>query len=698
LSPKNLSSKKKQNKRILVTAALPYANGSIHLGHLAGAYLPADIFVRYQRLQQADVLFVCGSDEHGVAITIEAEKQGISPQALVDRYHEQNKTAFERFGVSLDIYSRTTLPLHYRTAQEFFLQFYKTGILKEKKDKQLYCEVDKRFLADRYVEGKCPNCGYESARGDQCENCGTWLNQVDLVSPRCKSCGSTPVIRETTHFYFPLGQFQKRLEEYLNSRKGWKESVLNYCKGWFKEGLEDRAVTRDLQWGIPVPEGIPGGEGKVIYVWFEALLGYISASKEWAQRIGDADRWERYWLSEDTRYVAFLGKDNIVFHSIVFPAMFMAWNDYNEKKYVLPDNVPANEFLNYEGQKFSKSRGWGIDALDFLSEFPADPLRYTLAMNLPEYRDTDFYWKDFQARNNNELADIFGNFVNRTLTFVARYYENKVPPRNQLTTADKAFAREIKEAPERIGKNYFEQFRFREGCQEIIALARSGNVYFDKSQPWKTIKENPKQCETTLNLCLQAINALSILCEPLLPTTAQRIRNMLNVSLARDGDIWGNAGELKLEAGHSLGKAEILFRKIEDKVIELKLPRGQSVTPSATPETLEPVKPTITINDFRKLDLRAAKVVNCERVPKSQKLLKLEVELGSERRQVIAGIAHQYKPEDLVGKTIVVVANLEPAKLMGQESHGMLLAAQDDKGELSIITLDKILQSGSVVR
>jgi methionyl-tRNA synthetase len=698
LSAKNLLSKTRQNKRILVTAALPYANGPIHLGHLAGAYLPADIFVRYQRLRGRDVLFVCGSDEHGVAITIEAEKQGITPQALVDRYQELNKTAFERFGLSLDIYSRTSLPLHHATAQEFFLQFYKTGVLKEKKDQQLYCEVDKRFLADRYVEGKCPNCGYESARGDQCENCGTWLNQIDLVNPRCKSCGSTPVIRETTQFYFPLGQFQKRLEEYLNSRKGWKESVLNYCRGWFKEGLEDRAVTRDLHWGIAVPEGIPGGEGKVIYVWFEALLGYISASKEWAQRVGDANRWRRYWLNRDTRYIAFLGKDNIVFHSIVFPAMLMAWNDSSEAKYVLPDNVPANEFLNYEGQKFSKSRGWGIDALDFLAEFPADPLRYTLAMNLPEYRDTDFYWKDFQARNNNELADVLGNFVNRTLTFVQRYYQNKVPPRNQLTAVDKAFAREIKEAPEKIGKEYFEQFRFREGCQEIIALARSGNVYFDKSQPWRTVKDNPTQCETTLNLCLQAISALSTLCEPLIPATARKVRNMLNLAAASDGDSWAAAGQLKLEPGHLLGKAEILFTKIEDKVIEQKLPKDQTATPSPTSEKSEPAKPTITIEDFRKLDLRVAKVTKCERVPKSHKLLKLEVELGSEQRQVIAGIAHQYKPEDLVGKTIVVVANLEPAKLMGQESHGMLLAAQNESGELSIVTLDKGLHAGSVVK
>ena len=690
--------KTKAHKRILVSAALPYANGPIHLGHLAGAYLPADIFVRYQRLTGADVLFVCGSDEHGVAITIEAEKEGIPPQALVDRYHELNKTAFERFGLSLDIYSRTSIPLHYQTAQEFFLHFYRIGILKEKKDKQLYCEVDKRFLADRYVEGKCPNCGYESARGDQCENCGTWLNQIDLINPRCKICGSTPVIRETTQFYFPLGQFQKRLEDYLNSRKDWKESVLNYCKGWFKEGLEDRAVTRDLEWGVPVPPEVARGEGKVIYVWFEALLGYISASKEWAQKVGRRDEWEKYWLGKDTRYIAFLGKDNIVFHCIVFPAMLMAWNDGNEKKYVVPDNVPANEFLNYEGQKFSKSRRWGIDALDFLAEFPADPLRYTLAMNLPEFRDTDFYWKDFQARNNSELADIFGNFVNRTLTFVQKNFDNKVPPRNQLTPLDKAFVREIKGAPKKIGEGYFDHFHFREGTQEIINLARSGNVYFDKSQPWKTVKENRKQCETTLNLCLQAINSLSILCEPALPLTAQRLRNMLNTSPDGSGDVWMTAGELKLDIGHSLGKSEILFTKIEDEVIDRKLPSAAAVTTSPAEKKSSPVKPQIKIDDFRKVDLRVAKVLKCERVLKSTKLLKLQVEIGSEQRQIVAGIAQQYKPEDLVEKSIVVVTNLEPAKLMGQESRGMLLAAENEDGELSFVTIDRELHSGSVVK
>jgi methionyl-tRNA synthetase len=690
--------KPSSHKRILVTAALPYANGLIHLGHLAGAYLPADIFVRYQRLRGADVLFVCGSDEHGVAITIEAEKEKVTPQTLVNRYHKLNKTAFERFGISLDIYSRTTLPLHYETAQEFFLHLYRNGILKEKKDKQLYCEVDKRFLADRYVEGKCPNCGHESARGDQCENCGTWLNQVDLISPRCKICGTTPVIRDTTHFYFPLGQFQKRLEEYLDSRKGWKDSVLSYCRSWFKEGLEDRAVTRDLDWGVPLPKEVVGGEGKVIYVWFEALLGYISASKEWSKKVGRPEAWEKYWLNKDTRYVPFLGKDNIVFHCIVFPAMLMAWNDHDERKYVLPDNVPANEFLNYEGQKFSKSRGWGVDALEFLQEFPPDPLRYTLAMNLPELRDTDFYWKDFQARNNNELADILGNFVNRTLTFVQRYFDNKVPPRYTLTSTDKSFLKEIQSAPKRVGEECFERFRFREGTQELLALARSGNVYFDKSQPWRSIKENPDQCATTLNLCLQAIHALSILGEPVLPSTTHRIRNMLNVALTQKGNVWDGAGEMTLEVGHQLGRSEILFTKIEDRVIERKLPSATPASTDSTGTQAAAIKPLVKIDDFRKLDLRIAKVLRSERVPKSEKLLKLEIDLGSERRQIIAGIAQHYQPENLVGKSIVVVANLEPVKVMGHESQGMLLAAQNDDGKLSILTIEQELGSGSVVK
>ena len=684
-------------KRILITAALPYANGRIHLGHLAGAYLPADIFARYRRLTGTKVLFVCGSDEHGVAVTIEAEKEGVSPQELVNRFHEQNKLAFERFGLSLDTYSRTTSPLHYKTAQEFFLHCYKKGILKEKKGKQLYCEVDRRFLADRYVEGTCPSCGHASARGDQCENCGTWLNQINLIDPRCKICGKVPVVKETTHFYFPLGQFQKRLEEYLHSRKGWKELVLNYCQGWFKEGLEDRAVTRDLNWGVPVPPEVVGGTGKVIYVWFEALLGYISASKDWAQEVGHPDRWGDYWLNEDTRYVAFLGKDNIVFHCIVFPAMLMAWNDSNKRKYVLPENVPANEFLNYEGQKFSKSRSWGIDALDFLEEFPADPLRYTLAMNLPESRDTDFYWKDFQARNNNELADIFGNFVNRTLSFVHRYFDNKVPPRNKLTKLDKVFVQELGEAPERIGKEYFDRFRFRGGTHEIISLARSGNVYFDKSQPWKTVKENPKQCETTLNLCLQTISALSILCEPVLPATAKKIQQMLNLPPRPDGDVWNFAGELKLEAGHALEQPEILFTKIEDNVIERKLPNPMTPSTDQRREKSKAGKPRIKAEDFAKIDLRIAKVIKCERVPKSKKLLKLEIDIGSERRQLVAGVAEYYKPEEIVGKEIVVVANLEPIKLMGLDSQGMLLVAQGENGGFSIVTVDKDVQSGSVV-
>ncbi|MGH2567890.1 MAG: methionine--tRNA ligase, partial [Bacteroidota bacterium] len=423
-------------QRILVTAALPYANGLLHLGHCAGAYLPADMYVRYQRLKRRDVLFICGSDEHGVAITVTAENEKISPQAVVDRYHPLHKTAFEKFGMSFDNYSRTSIPLHHNTAQEFFVEFHKHGVLKEKEEQQLYCEKDKMFLADRYVEGTCPNCKYTQARGDQCENCGSWLNQVDLIDPRCKICGTTPVVRKTTHWYFPLGRYQERLKAYIqerSTRDGWKENVLRYCESWFKEGLADRAVTRDLSWGVPVP--VPGYEHKVIYVWFDAVLGYISSTKEWAQRAGKPDAWRDYWQSAsggDTKYVAFIGKDNVVFHCIVFPAMLMAWNDSAKDQYVLPENVPANEFLNFEGQKFSKSRGWGIDLQDFLKFFPADLLRYALAVNLPESRDSDFYLKDFQARTNNELADIVGNFVNRTVAFAEKNFDGKVPKRGPL--------------------------------------------------------------------------------------------------------------------------------------------------------------------------------------------------------------------------------------------------------------------------
>lgn len=685
-------------QRTLVTAALPYANGALHLGHLAGAYLPADLYVRYLRSRKRDVAFICGSDEHGVAITVTAEKEHITPQAVVDRYHPMNKSAFEKFGMSFDNYSRTSLPIHHQTSREFFTHFHRQGVLKEKEELQLYCEKDRMFLADRYVEGTCPNCKYSQARGDQCENCGTWLNQTELVDPKCKLCGTTPVVRKTTHWYFPLGDFQKRLQVFIEERSkrdGWKENVLRYCESWFKDGLQDRAVTRDLSWGVQVP--VPGYEDKVIYVWFDAVLGYISSTMEWAEQRGTPGLWKKYWQQEDTKYVAFIGKDNVVFHCIVFPAMLMAWNDGGGEQFVLPENVPANEFLNFEGQKFSKSRGWGIDLQDFLKYFPADPLRYTLALNLPESRDSDFYLKDFQARTNNELAAIFGNFINRTLAFTEKTFQGVVPARGPLGKIDKEMIGTLKSLPATIG-NLYERYKFREAVIETMNLARAANKYFNDSEPWKTSKANPEQCATTLHLCLQIVRSLAILFEPVVPFTAQKLWTTLNLPGTPSGEGWESAGELRLAEGHPLNKAEILVMKIEDQQIENVIQALSGVPASPAPAPAPDLKPTITLDDFKKIDLRVAKVIAAEKVPKSEKLVKLQIEIGSEKRQILAGIAQYYKPEDLVGKSIVVVANLQPAKLMGQESQGMLLAANDPAGKITVVSISEDVPGGSVVR
>lgn len=684
----------KNFKRILVTAALPYANGPIHLGHLAGAYLPADIYVRYQRLKGRDVLYICGSDEHGVPITITAEKEGITPQQVVDKYHYMNKESFERFGMSFDNYSRTSLPLHHQTAQEFFLELYKKGILKEKTTKQLYCEKDRMFLADRYVEGICPVCGSPGARGDQCEKCGSWLEQTDLIEPKCKICGSTPVIRDTSHWYLPLGEFQKKLEEWMGTKTDWKENVKHYVYSWFKEGLQDRAVTRDLHWGVKVP--IPEAEGKVIYVWFDALLGYISSTKEWAQKIGQPEKWREYWQDPDTRLIHFIGKDNIVFHCIVFPAMLMAWNEgRSDEIYVLPDNVPANEFLNLEGKKLSTSRNYAVWLNEYLEKFEPDPLRYALASILPETKDTDFSWKEFQARNNNELADILGNFVNRTLTFAKKNFDNRVPERFELEEIDKELIAKLKEHVDKIANNY-ENFRIRDGVFETMNLARFANKYFNDTEPWRMIKENPRRASTTINLCLQLVRALAILFEPVLPFSSRKIWEMLNLKddIVKAG--WDSAAELLLEAGHQLGEPKILFRKIEDAEIEDEIRKLKIASGEIVEEKIE-FKPQIDIKDFEKIDLRVAEVIECERVKNSEKLLKLKVKIGREERQIVAGIGKHYKPEELIGKRVVVFANLKPAKLMGIESQGMLLAAVKDEKLTIITTLDEI-DSGSQVR
>ena len=687
------------SKRILVTAALPYANGPIHLGHLAGAYLPADIYVRYQRLKGREVLFICGSDEHGVPITLSADKEKVPPQVIVDRYHAMNKRAFERFGISFDNYSRTSLPLHHQTALEFFLDFHARGILKEKKERQFFDPKANMFLPDRYVEGTCPVCSNPEARGDQCERCGSYLNPTELINPVSKITGETPLLKETSHLYFPLGSFQKRLEAYIaerSTRDGWKENVLKYCASWFKEGLQDRAVTRDLDWGVKIP--LPGYESKVLYVWFDAVLGYISSTKEWATASGKPDAWKRFWLDDSTKYVAFIGKDNIVFHCIVFPAMLMAWNDTHEAKYVLPENVPANEFLNFEGEKFSKSRGIGIDVQDFLARFPADPLRYYLTSSLPEYRDSDFYWKDFQAKNNNELADILGNFINRSLAFAARTFGGTVPPRGTPGAQDEMMIAALKAAPSAAGR-CFEEYRFRDGLLEIMNLARTANKYFNDSEPWKTARSDAQQCATTINLSLQVARALAILMSPIIPEACERIWRMLGMKGEARAQAWDSAAELAVPAGQALGSIEILFTKIEDNVIEQAVKdttnAGAVPPPKSTP--LE-AKPMITMEDFTKIDLRVAKILECEAVPKSEKLLKLQVQIGEERRQIVAGIAKHYKPDELLGKSVVVVFNLQPAKLMGQESQGMVLAASDNDGRLLLVSPSGEIASGSVVR
>ncbi len=684
-------------QRILITAALPYANGDIHLGHLAGAYLPADLYARYQRLKGREVLFLCGSDEHGVPITVTAEQEHTTPQSIVDRYHQRNQAAFEAFGMSFDNYSRTSIPLHHRTAQSFFTELYRRGILKSRTELQLYCEHDRMFLADRYVEGTCPRCGFAQARGDQCEQCGTWLNQIELRNPVCKLCGSTPVVRETTHLYFPLGAFQERLEAYVrerDQRDGWKPNVLQYCASWFKEGLQDRAVTRDLSWGVPVP--VEGFESKVLYVWFDAVLGYISSAMEWAERRGTPEAWREFWQRDGTKYVAFIGKDNVVFHCIVFPAMLMAWNDAHREQYVLPENVPANEFLNFEGQKFSKSRGWGIDVQDFLRFFPADVLRYALAVTLPEYRDSDFALRDFQARTNNELADILGNFVNRTLSFAHRNFQGTVPQAGTLRPEDAEMLRRLATYPALIGE-HFEHYRFRDGVQEAMNLARAGNKYFNDQQPWKTLKTDRERCATTISVCLQMIRTLGVVVAPVVPGISRKIMLMLGLRDAPGPGSWEDAGTPMLVAGSPLGPQEVLVNKILDE--DLKKMKDALAPPPPPSERPAPQEPSlISLDDFRKIDLRVARIVEASAVPKSDKLLRLTVELGTETRQLVAGIGRQYRPEQLLGRLVVVVANLQPAKLMGLESRGMLLAANADGGGISLVTVAEECATGSIVR
>ncbi len=677
--------------KYLVTSALPYANGPIHLGHLAGAYLPADIYVRYCRLKKRDVIYICGTDEHGVPITITAEREGKSPQQVVDKYYQQIKRSFEKFGMSFDNFSRTSRPIHHQTAQEFFLNLYNKGYMTKKEVEQFYCETDKMFLADRYVEGECPYCHAPGARGDQCENCGKWLEPIQLIHPTCKICGNPPVVRKTTHYFFKLGEFQKRLEEWIGSKKDWRPNVVNFCNNWFKEGLEDRAVTRDLSWGVPVP--LKEAQNKVLYVWFEAPIGYISSTKEWAEKIGQPERWKDYWLDqENTKLVHFIGKDNIVFHAIIFPAMLMGHGDY-----VLPDNVPANEFLNIKGLKFSTSRGFALWVDEFLEKYPVDSLRYMLAINMPETRDADFSWEEFQAKHNNELADTLGNFVNRSLSFVKNYFEGKIPARGELDDLDRELLKKLKQSREEVGQ-LIDRFQFKDATRRFMDMARFANKYFNDQMPWKTRKENPAKCATTINLCTQAARDLAVLMHPILPFTAEKIWQMLRLEGKPENASWDEIGENGLPEGHHIGNLVILFEKIPDKVIKKEIEKLAQIEKQAEEKKEEqrPEEALITIEEFQKIQLKTAEVLEAERVKGTDKLLRLKIRVGAEERQLVAGVAQHYTPEEMVGKTIIIVANLKPAKIRGIESQGMLLAAHDD-GKIVLLTTDRPTSSGRSV-
>ncbi|MCO6466701.1 MAG: methionine--tRNA ligase [Bradyrhizobiaceae bacterium] len=682
-------------KRYLITSALPYASGITHLGNVVGSTLPADIYARYCRLAGRDTLYICGSDEHGVAITIAAEKAKTSPQSLVDQIHTTNAAALKAIGIDFDYFGRTTDPLHAQTAQEFFTTWIDKGLLVEREEDQFFDTQSNIFLPDRYVEGVCPNCGYDKARGDQCDNCGAYYNQLDLKNPRSVVSGNVPEVRKTKHWYFRLDAFQEWTEQYIERHaKEWKDNVLQQSRSWLKQGLAERAATRDMDWGIPVP--VDGAAGKVLYVWFEAVLGYISATKRWAVNQGTPDEWERWWKNADTQYTAFLGKDNIVFHTIIFPILL---HTRESEGYILPAQVPANEFLNLEGQKFSKSRNWAIDIVEYRERFPLpehiDVLRYVLTMNMPETKDSDFTWRDFQARTNNELASIYGNYVNRVMLFAHKQFEGRVPvvPSNVQDGPDEVALNEALQHAVTSVASSLDAFRFRDAATEAMNAARAANKYFNDSAPWKSIKTNPEQCAYSINVCLQAARTLSILFAPFVPVAAHAVQDMLgephHAGAVAEGcqNVWDDAAERTLPGGRQLGQPTILFQRIEDDIVNAQLQMLQnSAATSGAPSADAEQTPQITIDDFGKVQLRTAVILEAEPVAKSKKLMRLQVDLGSEKRQILAGIAQHYSAEELVGKTIVVVANLKPAKLMGLESQGMVLAASNAEGKLTLIT------------
>ena len=675
-----------KQERITITAALPYTNGPIHIGHLAGVYVPADIYARYLRLQGHDVAFICGSDEHGVAIPMKAASEGVSPKALIDKYHAIIKKSFSDFGITFDNYSRTSAAIHHETASDFFKALYDKGVFIEEVSAQLYDAEADQFLADRFVTGTCPRCGNEEAYGDQCENCGSSLNATDLINPKSTLSGAIPSLKETRHWYLPLDRYEGFLKDWIlkEHKNDWKPNVYGQCKSWLDDGLKPRAVTRDLDWGIPVP--LKEAEGKVLYVWFDAPIGYISSTKEWA-KVKGID-WEPYWKDPNTRLYHFIGKDNIVFHCIIFPSMLKA-----EGSYILPENVPANEFLNLEGNKLSTSRNWAVWLHEYLEEFPhlQDTLRYVLTANAPETKDNDFTWKDYQARNNNELVAIFGNFVNRVIVLTSKYFDGKVPARNELTPEDRAALDAMRSFPERIGRS-IEQFRFREALQELINLARTGNKYLAEQEPWKVIKEDENRVATILHVALQLTTGLAVLSEPFLPFTTRKLRTMLELRALDTNLDWNkvaNSDHL-LPEGHELGDPLLLFRKIEDSEVEKQLQKLEATRAEneQTKSTLMLLKDTITFEDFSKIDLRVGTILEAEKMPKTKKLMVLKVDTGLDTRTIVSGIAEDFEPEAIIGKRVAVVANLAPRPLRGVTSEGMILMTQDASGKLVFMNPD----------
>ena len=681
----------KKFKRHTITSALPYANGPLHIGHLAGVYVPADIYARYLRSKGEDVVFIGGSDEHGVPITIKARQQGVSPQDIVDKYHKIIKDSFEEFGISFDVYSRTSNKIHHETASEFFTTMYDKGEFIERTSEQYFDEETQHFLADRYITGTCPHCGYEKAYGDQCENCGTSLSPNDLINPKSVLSGNAPVKKATKHWYLPLDKYEPWLREWIieGHKDDWKTNVYGQCKSWIDQGLQPRAVTRDLDWGVKVP--IPDAEGKVLYVWFDAPIGYISATKEWGEQTGKD--WELYWKDKETRLLHFIGKDNIVFHCIIFPSMLK-----HEGSYILPDNVPAFEFMNLENDKISTSRNWAVWLHEYLEDFPGkqDVLRYVLTANAPETKDNNFTWADFQARNNNELLAVFGNFVNRTLILTQKYFDGKVPQVEELNDYDKSVLEELKDFPMRIGSS-LDHFRFREALNEMMNLARLGNKYLTDSEPWKIFKTDEARVRTILNISLQICANLSVLSEPFLPFSAKKLSEMLNLT----GLTWKDAGSAELlKDGQQLNKPSYLFEKIEDGVIEAQVQKLLDTKKENEESNVKvnPAKENIEFDDFSKLDIRTGTIVEAEKVPKTKKLLKLKIDTGIDKRTVVSGIAEFYEPEKIIGQKVSILVNLAPKKLRGIESNGMILMAENQEGKLCFVAPTEDFNNGSEVK